>query len=387
MKISILKVPASETITINTLALQKKQAGEKVYNLSAGEPMIDTDSRIINATVKALKNNKTHYPPVAGISELRETVSKWMNKNYGAKFSTKETLVINGGKLGLFLLAQALLKKNDEVLIVSPYWVSYSTIVKIFGSSVKVIKTTPKSGWKISPKDIAESSSKKTKILILNNGNNPTGSLYSKNELEKILAIAKKKNIFVISDEVYSGLVYGKKFISCASFKKYKDNVAIIQSCSKSFAMTGFRVGFVLAEEKIIKTLSGLTSQSTSGVPLFCQYGALEAFKNSASITGKINKEMKNRRDVFIKEFNKVFLQKITLPDSALYVFAPLSAMGWKGENSTEFCELAMKEANVAVVPGSAFGQESYVRFSFGENPKILKEGINALAKWIENRK
>ena len=383
-KLDILHVPASETITINTLAMQKRARGETVFNLSAGEPMLPIAPAIANATIKAIGEEKTHYPPIAGIPELRQAASKWMNEWYGSMLDVSNTLVVPGGKFGLFILFQALLKPGDEVIIPAPYWVSYPSMVKIFFGVPKIVTSTAKTGWKVTAKEVEKAITKKTKLLLLNNGGNPTGALYSATELKDIMAMAVKHGVLVISDEVYSGLVYdNKKYVSCGSFKEYKDNLIIIHSCSKSFAMTGLRVGFVFAAPEIVKALTGLVSQSTSGATTIAQWGALGGFQNAKKIIPKINKEMQKRRDIFMREFNKTFKQKLLPPASGLYAFISLKAMGHPGNDSGKFCQSAMEHANVAIIPGSAFGVEGYVRFSFGEDPKVLKAGINALAKYL----
>lgn len=384
-KLHILKISASETVAINSIALEKMRVGEKIYNLSAGEPMVPVSQIATRAFIRSLKEEKTHYPPVLGLLELRQIASEWMNGLFSSKFKKENTLVVNGGKFGIFILLQALLKPDDEVLIPAPYWVSYPNMVRLFKGLPKIIKTSQNDGWKIVPKDIIKNTGRKTKILILNNAGNPTGALYSKIDIKNILITADKLGLFVISDEVYSGLVYDNKtFVSCSSFRKFRENVTVIQSCSKNFAMTGFRVGFVFASEEIIKTLGNLISQSTSGVTTMCQYTTIEVLKNAKHITYKVNIEMKKRRDIFINEFNKAFKCRIMVPESGLYLFVPLSTMGWKDKNSNKFCRLAIEKAGVAVVPGSAFGQEGYVRFSFGERPEIIKGGIHALARWIK---
>lgn len=386
-KITIPQFPASETLAISALAQEKRAKGEIVYSLSAGEPMIPTATAVTRAVMQALKEEKTHYPPVSGIPELRTAAAQWVNAYYGTNYSSAETLVVAGGKFGIFILLQALLKKGDEVLIPAPYWVSYPHMVRIFGGEPKTIESTPESGWKITPADIKKHATEKTTMLFLNNGGNPTGALYSARELEDIMAAAQALDLLVVSDEVYSGLVYDKKkFVSCGSFPKYKDNLVIIQSCSKNFAMTGLRVGFLFGSAEIVKALGSLTSQSTSGVATLSQYAALAGIKNAKTIMPKINATMQKRRDVFMNEFNKVFKQKLSSPASALYAFVPLTALGTTETNSAEFCKRAMAEANVAIVPGGAFGKEGYVRFSFGDSPAQLVAAIRALAKWIYGR-
>ena len=386
-KIKVLKIPPSATITINSIALEKIRAGGKIYNLSAGEPMVPAPREAVRAFVRAFQEEKTHYPTVAGIGELREAAALWMNKRYGSHFKKENTLVVSGGKFGLFMLLQALLKPGDEVLIPAPYWVSYPGMVRLFGGLPKIISTTEKAGWKITPAALEQNGGRKSKILILNNAGNPTGVLYSKKEIEKILSAANRLGLFIISDEVYSGLVYDNKaFASCASTEEFPNNLAIVESCSKSFAMTGFRLGFVFANEEIVKTLASLASQSTSGATTMCQYAALPVLQNAGGITRKINLEMSKRRDLFVDELNKIFKSKIRKPDAGLYVFASLKVLGWKSGNSDKFCKMAIA-AGIATVPGSAFGKEGYVRFSYGERAEVLRQGIRALAKFINKIK
>ncbi|MDP9249645.1 MAG: aminotransferase class I/II-fold pyridoxal phosphate-dependent enzyme [bacterium] len=385
-KIRILKIPPSATVAINSVALDKARAGETIYNLSAGEPMMPAPAVAVRAFTKAFREGKTHYPSVAGIGDLREEAALWMNRRYGSGITKENTLVTSGGKLGIFFLLQALLQPGDEVLIPAPYWVSYPGMVRLFRGLPKIITTSEKAGWKITPEDIKKNKTKKTKILILNNAGNPTGALYSKAEIKKIMSAATRLGLFIISDEVYSGLVYGKTFASCAVPGKLPVNLAIIESCSKSFAMTGFRLGFVFTSPEIIKTLSGLATQSTSGATTMCQYAALPVLKNAASITKKINIEMKKRRDLFVSELNKTFEANIPKPSAGLYVFVPLKTLGWHGKNSEKFCKLAIEVGGVATVPGSAFGKEGYVRFSFGERPEVLITGIRALAQFLKKR-
>ena len=385
-KIDILQIPPSETVAINTIALEKIRAGEKIYNLSAGEPMMPAPEVATRALLQAVQEEKTHYPPVSGLPELRQIAAEWMNGLFGSQFKKETTLVVNGGKFGIFILLQALLKAGDEVLIQSPYWVSYPNMVRLFKGVSTILSSSQQNGWKITPEDIVKNTTDKTKVLILNNAGNPTGALYNKTEIKDILDTAHKLGLFVISDEVYSGLVYDDAtFVSCASFAEFRENVAVTQSCSKNFAMTGFRIGFVFASEVVIKTLGDLVSQSTSGVTTMCQYAAIEALKDAQRVTREVNAEMKQRRNIFVNEFNAAFGSSVAMPESGLYLFVPLSVMGWKGGDSAAFCKWAIEKAGVASVPGSAFGSEGYVRFSFGERPDVLKGGIHALAQCIKN--
>lgn len=378
-------ITISETVRINSLAIERQRQGMPVFNLGAGEPVLNTPKIIKQAAQKALNENKTLYPPVQGILQLRQLATVWMNKKFKTSYYPQNVLVTNGGKLGIYLILQSLLKLGDEVVFSSPYWVSYPGIVKLFGGTAKIIKTSAVSGWKISANDLKRACGKKTKILILNNANNPTGALYSKSELADILNVAAKKNLTTISDEVYSGLVYDKnKFTSCASFAKHRNRVIVIQSCSKNFAMTGWRVGFVFADEAMIKELTILLSQSTSGVTTISQWAAIAALKNPEKFTKPLRLELQKRRDVLVNSINKHFNLNLASPASSLYLFVSLKDLGVANKSSAHFCMSLLKKTGVALIPGSACGQEGYVRLTFGAKPQTIKSGIKLLADYCQ---
>jgi len=381
---SKILIKPSATLTINSTVLAKKQRGEKIYNLSAGEPMIDTPLVVIQAAKEAMFSGQTHYPPVAGLPELLQAASVWMNSRYHSDYSIKNILVTCGGKFGLYLLFQALLNDGDEVLISSPYWVSYPEMVKLFGGQPKIITPSEKN-WKMTTDDFVNNISPKTKLLILNNGSNPAGTLYTPEELRSLLVAAAEHHIFVVADEVYSGLVYdGKSYASCALFPEFKQQVAIVESCSKSFAMTGWRVGFVFADESIIRKLVTLQGQSTSGTSIISQWAAVAALQNAAEITRVINATMQKRRDIFFENFNQLFRTSTEPPESSLYAFVPLTNLTERKINSTDFCLEILDKANVAAVPGAAFGQENYIRFSFGEKEEEIIQALSALADYLK---
>lgn len=382
---TVITIEPSATVMINNLALLKRQAGERVYNLGAGEPMIDTSEIIKQAAIKALAENHTHYSPVAGIDELRQEAGQWMNQTCGSDYDLDNTLVTAGGKFGLFLALQSLLGVGDEVLIVAPYWVSYPIMAKIFGGVPVIVETGEDDGWKLEINKLKNYCSARSRILILNSASNPTGVLYSRKEIKEILAFAAEKNLFVISDEVYSGLVFDdNEHVSCASFPEHKDRVLVIQSCSKNFAMTGWRVGFVFGDKKLIKVLTSLTSQSTSGIATVSQWAAVAALQNFRTITASVREEMQKRRDVFLRVFAENFGVELEKPKSGLYCFMPLTAFGTKESDSVVFCKKILEEANVAMVPGMAFGQEGFVRCSFGEQPEELVLALKHLADYLK---
>lgn len=373
----------SVTVSINAIAQKKKMNGESVYNFAAGDPMLHNHHTIIQRAIQQTEK-KSNYPPVEGIPELRKLVAEWMNITCLTEYTRGNVLVTCGGKFGIFSIVYALLHANDEVLIPAPYWVSYPDIVKMAGGSPKIVPSSSENGWKVTAQDLEQHITKNTKMLIFNNACNPTGVLYTKQEISDILAIAKKYELIVISDEVYSGLVYEEPgFVSCGSFSEHKERVLIVQSCSKNFGMTGWRVGFVLGPEKFIKGLAVLQSQSTTGVSVISQWGAVGALENADEVNSYVKESMRKRRDLFVNTFHSLFSNPIEKISSALYAFVPISSMGIDHINdSIAFSEL-MASHNVVLVPGTAFGVDRYVRFAFSETEEHLQQALYMLKQAI----
>lgn len=320
----ISQIRPSATVTINSLAQAKKEKGERIFNLSAGEPLVETGHYFKNILDWVIEHRETHYPPVAGIPELRNESANWLNKTYDTNYTTANTLITCGGKFGIYLALQALLNPDDEVIIIAPYWVSYPSMVEIHKGKSVIIPTEEKNQWKTSPQAIQSACTSRTKLLILNNASNPTGVFYTKQELEKIVEVAQKNNLIILSDEVYSGMIYdNNKYTSFGSFKNYSDNIIVAQSCSKNFAMTGWRVGVVYAPEPLIKVMTKLQGQSITGTSIVSQFAALEAMKNAGVIMPEIQKEMQNRRDIFIDTFNQLFNSNLQKPAASFYAFIP----------------------------------------------------------------
>lgn len=377
MKFAALSgIAPSATVAINSFALEKKAKGERVYNLSAGEPVLPPHRAIVDAAKKAIDEGKTGYPPVAGLPDLRRAAAQWVNRVHDTQFSWTNTLVTPGGKFAIFAACQALVDPGDEVVIIAPYWVSYPSIVSLFGGTPVIIQTTEANGWIPRPEDIAAVYTEKTKVLILNSAGNPTGALYSRTLLEKILREAHTRGITVLSDEVYSGLVYEGTFVSCGAFPEYRDAVAVVNSCSKNFAMTGWRVGFLFAPEELISTATMIVSQSTSGASTVSQYAALGAIERAEDITASVREAMSARRDLLAQA-------GLPVAPSGLYSFASLASLEQTDHDSTAFCQRLMRDHSIASVPGAAFGQEGYVRFAFGENEAELTEALEALKQAI----
>ncbi|MFA6474670.1 MAG: aminotransferase class I/II-fold pyridoxal phosphate-dependent enzyme [Patescibacteria group bacterium] len=381
-----LNLAESATVAMNSLAAEKKAKGERIYNLSAGEPMLPPHAAMCVAAEQAIQAGKTLYPPVAGVPELRAAVASWMNTTYHTNFSSQETLVTCGGKFGIYALLQSAISQGDEVIIISPYWVSYPALITLFGGKSIIVETKIENNWQLPIAEIKQKITARTKMIIINNCNNPTGVVYKPEVLHDLVTLVREKNILLLSDEVYSGLTYQDEFVSVASFPEVqtsKENIVVIQSCSKHFAMTGWRVGFVFADTAVIKVLTKIQSQSTTGTSSISQYAALGALNQANTIMLDVKTTMQKRRDVFVSEFNKLFGCNIPAPASGLYCFFPLKIIGVMNILSAEFCQRALSEAGVALTPGSAFGKEGYVRASFGAEEAELIDSLQVLNKWI----
>lgn len=380
------EITPSATVTINSLAKQRQQKGERVYNFAAGDPVLQAHKTIVESAVAQASKRVVPYPPLEGLPELRRLVSEWMNTTYHCHYTPANVLVTCGGKFAIFGLIYSLVERGEEVLIPAPYWVSYPAIVEMAGAVPKIIPSTVEQGWKISGDDVRRYATPKTKVLLFNNASNPTGVLYTKEEVQSILQAAKELNLMVISDEVYSGLVYGpEEFVSCGSFLQYDEIVVVVQSCSKNFGMTGWRVGFALGPESVVKALALLQGQTTTGTALPSQWAAVGAFENASEVNGYVKEAMKRRRDLFVHTYNALFPESIELPSSALYVFPTIRSTGVTSvEDSVRFCEELMRSEGIALVPGIAFGVEGYVRFAFSEEEKQIEEALHALKRAVE---
>lgn len=375
----------STTVAINGIAQNLRAEGQRIYNLSAGEPMVDTAHFYKKAVDKALALNNTHYPPAAGIPELRSAASHWMNTYFGTNYSAQNCLVTGGGKFAIHLTLLSLLQAGDDVLIPSPHYLSYPPMVEMVGARPILVPGDPKKGWKITAKELEKAHTPRTRLLILNSGNNPTGILYSQKEIASFLEFAERHELWILSDEVYSGLVYdGLSYASCATPEKTRNRVAVIQSASKTFGMTGWRLGFLYGPDDLIRSCEALQSQILTSTSIVSQWAGVSAFAQAEHITPLIRSAMQERRDLFYKELEKGLGKKLTRPSSAFYAFFPLSLFGETKLSDVEWCAKLLKEAHVAAVPGSPFGRPDYVRMSFGETPEELKEAVKVLCKWVK---
>lgn len=355
----------SATSAISALANQMEEEGKKVYNFAKGDPILPNHPILIEAAKGAIAEGHSPYAPVAGLSELRLQAANWMNERYASKFTKDETVVTTGGKFGIFASLQILLHPNDEAIIAAPYWVSYPAMVLLAKATPIIVQTR----WKLTPKLLKGAITKKSRVLILNNGCNPTGVLYSREEIEELLEIAAAANLWVISDEVYSEITFdGAEFISCAFFPEHKERVVIIESCSKNFAMPGWRVGFAYGPKQLIDSIIALQSQTTTGTSYISQKVALQAIRNHKVIGAYIRQALGSRRKLFFETLHRLTGKEELAPPAGLYYFCEM-----------ENVQKILEATGVALVPGEAFGIPGYARFAFGATEDEILKGLEAL--------
>lgn len=378
----------STTIAISSLARELKAQGKDILSFSAGEPDFDTPKPIKDEAIRALNSGFTHYTAVSGIPELLKAICAKLERENGLHYEPNEILVSNGAKHSLFNVFSALVCEGDEVIIPAPYWVSYPEIVTYCGGKNVFIPTDEKSNFKITPKQLKEAITPKTKILVLNSPSNPTGVVYSKEELEEIGQVLAGSGIWVLSDEIYEKLIYDTTFCSAAAVSQDMcERTIVINGLSKAVAMTGWRVGYLACKDKqLVKYIDNLQSQCTSNVNSIAQKASVVALsKECAADIEEMRLAFKERMEVAYKLFST--LPGITLqkPQGAFYLFPNIQGAGKFGGDSMRFCQELLQAQGVALVPGSAFGQDGYVRFSFACGIEQIQAGIERIARFIKD--
>ena len=384
----IQTLSASLTIAISTLARELKAEGRDVLSFSAGEPDFDTPVAVKNAAKKALDEGHTKYTAVPGTPELLEAVANKLKRENGLTYATNQIQTNNGAKHSLFNLFQALIDEGDEVIIPAPYWVTYPELVKYAGGTSVIIETTDESGFKITAEQLKDAITPKTKLLVLTSPSNPTGAVYSKEELEALAEVLKDTKVLVASDEMYEKLVFGDtEFVATASISDDMFQRTItINGLSKSAAMTGWRFGYMAsANTELISVMNKLQSQSTSNINSITQDAAI------VGLDGTIDKEIEEMRVAFeercnkaVELFNAVDGLSVVKPNGAFYLFVNIKEVS---NDSMQFCKDLLEAEGVAVVPGVGFGSEGYFRFSFATDIETIEEGIKRIERFVQGLK
>jgi len=382
----------SPTLAINAKAKAMQAQGIRVVSFGAGEPDFDTPENIKRAAIKSIEEGFTKYTAVGGIDELKDAVIQKFQRDNQLTYKRSQILISCGGKHSFYNLAQALFDRGDEVIIPAPYWVSYPPMVALAEATPVIIETKEENGFKVTPEEVKKAITPRTKALVLNSPCNPTGSAYTKKELEKIAEMAISHNFFVISDEIYEKIVYdGFEFRSIASLgEEIKGRTIIVHGVAKTYAMTGWRIGYTAGPEEIISAMSNIQSQSTSNPTSISQKASVEALIGPQEEVKKMVSAFTERRNYIVDRLNEISGVSCFKPTGAFYVFPNFSEyygksyQGKKISNSTELADYFLDVAKVAVVPGVEFGADPFERLSYATSMKDIREGIDRIEESLK---
>ena len=368
----------SLTLSIDSKAKAMKAEGIDVCGFGAGEPDFDTPEHIKAAAVAALEAGYTKYTPSAGIPELRAAIAEKLAADNGLAYRAGQVVVCNGAKHACYNAILATCQPGDEVIIPAPYWVSYPDMVKLVGAEPVIVPTLERNNWKLRSEDFENAMTPRTKMLIMNTPCNPTGSVYTREELEAIVEVASGEDIYILSDEIYEKLVYDDaKHVSIGSLSKEAYDLTItVNGFSKSYAMTGWRLGYLAAPEAVAKAVDSIQSHTTANPSSFSQRGALAALKGDQQCVADMREEFDMRRNYMIDRLSKIPNVTAVKPQGAFYVLLNVSQLGLTSQN---FADRLLSKANVAVVPGAAFGDDRTIRLSYATSIDIIKKGLDRL--------
>ncbi|MEM7014182.1 MAG: pyridoxal phosphate-dependent aminotransferase [Verrucomicrobiota bacterium] len=372
----IQQLTPSMTLSITSQAKKMRDEGIDVCSFGAGEPDFDTPDFIKAAAADALHEGKTKYTPAAGIPELREAIAEKLLLENNVEYDKQQVIVNNGAKHSLFNAMTAVCDPGDEVIIPAPYWVSYPEMVRTAGAEPVIVETKFENGWKMTPDEFEDAMSPRTKMVIINSPGNPTGAVYSKEELAKLGEVASYEDILIISDEIYEKLIYNEReHVSIASISEELKNLTItINGFSKAYSMTGWRLGYTAAPPEIAKAISAIQSHTTSNPCSFAQYGALAAVKADQNFVGDMRDEFDMRRQYMLNRLQGIKNVKVVEPEGAFYFLVDTSATEIKSVN---LAEKLLSRYHVAAVPGIAFGHDYSVRLSYATGLDVIKEGLD----------
>ena len=385
------EVQASTTLAIDAMFKQMKADGIDVIGFGAGEPDFNTPDNIKAAAIKAIETNQTRYTPAAGIMDLRKAVCQRLKEDCGLDYTPSQIVVASGAKHNVYIALQALVNPGDEVIVPAPFWVSYYEMVKIVGGVPVIVTATEAEDFKLTAEKLAAAVTSKTKAIILNNPSNPTGMMYTKAELEAIAEVCVKNEIYVIADEIYYGLVYdGRQFTSFASLgDEVKELTILVNGVSKSYAMTGWRIGYTASSEKIAKVMANYLSHSTSAPSTISQWAAVEALNGPQEGIRAMRDEFEKRRNYLVERMNKIEGVSCLNPEGAFYVMMNMEKLIGRTfgditiKDSDDFAKAFLEQGLVAVVPCSGFGAPNFVRWSYATSMENIKTGLDRLEKFL----
>lgn len=380
-------IDASPTLAMNARAKEMKKQGIDILSFTVGEPDFDTPEHIAEAGITAIREGFTRYTPAAGIPELKEAICAKLKRENGLDYEPADVVVSNGAKHAIYNALQALIDEGDEVIIPAPYWVSYTEMVKLNGGVPVVVPTRAEEGFKLTPSSLKAAITPRTKAIFINSPNNPTGAVYSRAELEALAEILVAHGVVIIADEVYEKLLYdGATFTSVAALgPEVKDLTVTINGVSKTYAMTGWRIGYAAAPRELAQAMANIQSHATSNPNSIAQKAAVVALTGPQEPVRRMLEEFARRRERMVAGINALPGFKCRKPEGAFYIFADVSELfgrtlrGQKITGSISLAELLLVEAHVAVVPGAAFGDDRYVRFSYATSMTSIEKGLERL--------
>lgn len=383
----VAKIKPSETLAITAKVNALRAQGRDVIGFGAGEPDFDTPDNIKKAAIQAIEAGFTKYTPVNGTDELKDAIAAKLKRDNSLEYKRSQIVVSCGAKHSLYNLAQALFDEGDEVIIPAPYWVSYPDIVALSGGEPVIVDTQEENGFKMSPRQLSSAITKRTRAVIINSPSNPTGAVYTPQELKALAAVLVDKDILVITDDIYEKIFYADfPFANIASVEeKIKEKTIVINGVSKTYAMTGWRIGYAACSEEIAGAMSKIQSQSTSNPTSIAQKAALEAIRGDQSAMPQMVVEFRKRRDFIVEALNNIEGIDCFAPGGAFYVFPKVSSLygrmfkGKKITDSAEFIGYLLDEANVAAVPGAAFGSDEHIRLSYATSLQNIEEGLKRI--------
>ena len=381
----INRIAPSATMAVVAEADRLRQQGNDIADFGAGEPHFATPQHIKDAAIAAINGNFTKYTAVPGTLELREAIARRHAEDFGSKYTRDEAIASTGGKHALFNAFQVLVDHGDEVIIPVPYWVSFKDIVEYGGGKCVFVETDESRGFMLTAEMVEKAVTPKTKIILVNSPSNPSGAVVPPEELKKIVAFAAERGIYVLSDECYVYLNYTGDIFSLGSLTQYKENLIIVGSLSKTYAMTGWRLGFTLAPSALIKQFQKLQSQSTSNPTSIVQKAAVAALNGSQECVAEMRKDYIRLREIIVGGLREIPGLKVNQPDGAFYVYPNVSAYFGKAgmKSGTDVANRLLHEAHVAVVPGEAFGTTQHVRLSYATSEEVIRKGLERMKKFF----
>lgn len=386
----VKQLSPSSTLAITAKANELKKQGLDVVGLGAGEPDFNTPQHIIDAAITAMQEGKTKYTATSGIIELKEAICEKLKKDNGLTYKPSQILVTNGAKHALYNVFQAILEPGDEVIIPIPYWVSYPEQVLLAGGVPVYVEGKEENEFKVTPQQLESVITDKTQAVIINSPSNPTGSIYSREELSAIAEVCIKHGVMMVSDEIYEKLIYdGYEHVSIASLSEeaYQHTI-VVNGMSKPYSMTGWRIGYVAASEELVKAMTNLAAHSTSNPVTFAQFGALEALRGTQEPLEMMRGEFEKRRNIAVDLLNQIDGIHCVKPKGAFYIFANASEAVKKGgfQSTDEWAKALLEQEYVALVPGAGFGAPNHIRISYATSLEQLEKGISRIKRFVEQK-